>query len=201
MKPFTIQATGLFLLAAIISFPRVALADAPSITTYYQVCENLATGNGIQVPWTAKVLFSAFQAETATYPGSPSPVAFSIQQRCDAAAWLAEQLLDANDAATANDISYAIWQIFDFTAINGLGSGDQQQVMEYMETALDQNYNVVPPPGVYIYTPSPPGSQGVSGLRPEIPVPEASTLTHAAFDLVGLAAILIVVRRLIRWHA
>jgi hypothetical protein len=145
-----------------------------------------------------------------TYPGQPTPVDYTIQQQYDAVAWLAEQLLDGSilDTSYAAAIySYAIWQIFDSTAIDGyngdaLNAQEQSDVKSAMSAAFSATHLDYE---IYIYTPDPfDSSQEFLGIGshlptpydfPNTPVPEGSTLALLGFDLLSALAGIFLVRR------
>ena len=144
-----------------------------------------------------------------TFPGGPT-TDYTIQQQYDAVAWLAEQLLDGAVSPSSYDgaiDSYAIWQIFDPTAVDGYGGNaltsiEQADVASAMSAAFSASqldYQI------YIYTPDPlDSSQEFLGIGqkfntpyniPHSPVPEGSTLALFGFNSLALFGIVLFVRR------
>ena len=196
--------------------------NPPSVqgTPMNLVCDDFTTEISTGEIWSANVY--SIMDVTGTGPQkfqhTPNPVTipgvgtsdYTIQQQYNAVAWLAEQLLDGSlgDTSTSYQAaidSFAIWQIFDSTAVDGYGgnvlsSSEQTDVANEMLLAFSQtqlNYNV------YIYTPNPADSAqeflGISQnplTQPFIfPTPEGSTLTLLAFNSLALLGIVLFVRR------
>jgi hypothetical protein len=184
------------------------------------VCDDFTTDISIGHTWNAIVYqitqVTANGPQKFQHPSNPvtipgrSPTDYTIQQQYDAVAWLAEQLLDgslkAASYAAAID-SYAIWQIFDPTAVDGYGGAvltgqEQTDVATAMSAAFaarQLDYQM------YIYTPSPlSASQEFLGIAPlplakpfniPVPVPEGSTLAFLALDSLAVLGIMLFVRR------
>ena len=111
--------------------------------------------------------------------------------------------LPASSYTAAID-SYAIWQIFDLTAIDGydgnvLSPPEQADVRAAMTAAFSAtqlDYEI------YIYTPDPQTpSQDFLGIGQQLntpydfPVPEGSTVAFFVFNSLALAGIMAFVRR------
>lgn len=146
--------------------------------------------------------------------GSQSGLAssYTIAQQYEAAAELANEIMnDYQPGGTQNteDLSYAVWQIFDPSASNGLGSGDLTAVaadIVYAFNHLDTS------PDVTIFTPTSMPFQGLSdansgygtpqefiGITSNLhisSVPEAATASFLGFALLGISGAWIARRRL-----
>jgi hypothetical protein len=171
------------------------------------ICDDFTTDIGFGYSWKTNVYTLAdvtntgpqkfFSKPAVLFPTEGVTKAYTTQQEYDAVAWLAVQLLDPTKPLTAetqDDLSYAIWQIFDPTAVlgyqgtNPLSHADQAEVASWMTQAF-----AAPPVSeqIYIYTPNPSNiSQEFIGV-----VPEGSTLAHLAFDSLALLGIMFFVRR------
>jgi hypothetical protein len=130
---------------------------------------------------------------------SPSPASavtsglFANQADYDAVAWLAMQLvaLPLTDATDQAIYSYAIWTIFDPTAINSY-VGNTSDVTNLINEALSQNYSGA---GVTVWTPT----SWTSAGRPQefltVQTPEASLLASLAIDLSAVVGLVFLMRR------
>ena len=175
-------------------------------------------GNGTEFTGPPSYVYLA----NGTTPVQPSPLVpaqeYSIQQQYDAAAILVDELMNDYDTSggsqTTEDLSYAVWQIFDPSASAGLGSSDQAAVDSDLSNVFgDPNLLTdAAAVGITIYTPSPnvpPTVNGYTyGSAPQeflgvgllkvdttTSVPESSSPPLLAFNLLALTAIGLLGRR------
>ena len=156
--------------------------------------------------WTANVVqFSSLTSSGTPFAGvlfggsTFGGGSYSQLQAYDAVADLVGLLSNPPAGASVSDISYAIWDIFDPSASNGLPSADQTEAMALAGAALGQTYA----PGAFsnfeILTPASWTSN--SGLpddgRPQefILAPESPAPILLGADLLGLAALIFLYRR------
>ena len=212
--PVSMQLTGLrtgFSMGGVYTSPYEITINGK--VGVFLACDDFLTPIQLNYTWDATIHpLSAvagnakFQDAAVMYPDDPGPTTYSVQQKYSAAAWLAYQLLTNasiwNSPATAGEYSYAIWQIFDPTAVNGynipLTHDEKAMVKKYMQDAFAGTAST----SIYIFTPNPSTpSQEFIGFLPngitadEVSVPEGSILTFLAFDFLALPAILLFKRR------
>lgn len=123
---------------------------------------------------------------------------YSNAKAYDALAWLAVNLvgLSPSDPTLSADeaaYSYAIWTIFDPSAISDY-VGNPLTVDSLITEAFAANYSGA---GVTVWTPDPNKGPGNGGPQEFLTVqtPEAPSLANLAFDLTALLAGLFLVRR------
>ena len=171
------------------------------------ICDDFTTDISVGMSWTA----DAYTLSQVTPSGpqkftTPEWQGYTIQNEYDAAALLAEQLMqpsNMNDPALAGYYSYAIWTIFDPSAVNGYGAGNAltpaqvSQVDALRTTALaDAGAGQAPSGSVTLYTPNPlrASQEFLVVTTPEPPAP--ATL---GIDLLALAALIYLMRhRMVR---
>src|SRR5580698_9028701 len=145
---------------------------------------------------------SAVNGPLFTTPVTWNSQVYSNSQAYDALAWLAIKLvgLSASDPTLSADeaaYSYAIWTIFDPSAINDY-VGNQMTVDTLITEAFAANYSGA---GVTVWTPDPNKGPGNGGPQEFLTVqtPEAPSLANLAFDLTALlGAIFLMRRRMLR---
>ena len=179
--------------------PYTALINGVSTEV---ICDDYLNETYLNESWTA----------TETTVGSSATAMFGAanSQQYDEVAWLATQLLSGSSryctAATTDctaDIQYAIWDVFDGSASNGVGtSNDQANIAAWLSAAENNTYTTGEFSFVDIYTPT--GTPaGYSGPPQEFIVvdPPVSSPEPPALALLGVdfgciaAAILILARR------
>jgi hypothetical protein len=233
--PVTMQLTGLetgFFMGGVFTSPYKIQVDGGS--TLLLACDDYTTDIYIGYAWNATQYTLSdvadngpqkFHPTTVTYPGG-TQVVYTVQQMYGALGWLAEQLAtDPSVLATserAGEYSYAIWQVFDPSAIYGynrqaLTTDQQLQVSLLMQEAFSQggvssNYQVdifTPdfdtPSQEFIGISEKPQlfANGLPQLADDQPVgvPEGPTAAFLAVDLLGLSGIVFLLRRRIRRNA
>ena len=130
----------------------------------------------------------------------------SMQQAYDAAAWLAEELMqpsNMNNSQNAGNISYAIWSIFAPGAAVGLP--DANLINSIRIEALGKDYTGFNFSNVYVYTEIAGSATNCGGVGVTCPTnspqeflvvtPEASTPVILAFELLSLLGVVFFVRR------
>jgi hypothetical protein len=170
------------------------------------ICDDFADEVTGGEHWIATVNTSSTLSSTLWANGQPST---TYIPEYDEATWLASQLLNPTSACKysgeqtcAGDISYAIWAIFDPTALNNLlpkTSPDYENAVWWMSQAAS---NGVPPSsgidlhGFEILTPSPNVGPGNGGPQEFLyQTPEAPTSVLLGAGVLGLLALIVVFRR------
>jgi hypothetical protein len=171
------------------------------------ICDDFTTDISVGMSWTAN-MYTLSQV-TPSGPQkftTPEWQGYTIQNEYDAAALLAEQLMqppNMNNPALAGYYSYAIWTIFDPSAVDGYGAGNaltpaQVNHVDALRTSAlaDAAAGQAPSGAVSLYTPNPlKASQEFLVVRTPEP-PAAATL---GVDLLALAALTCLMRhRIVR---
>jgi len=170
------------------------------------ICDDFTTDISVGMSWTADMYtLSQITPSGPQKFTTPEWQGYTIQNEYAAAALLAEQLmqpLNMNNPALAGYYSYAIWTIFDPSAVNGyagnaLTSTQVNQVDLLRTSALaDASGGQAPSGSVTLYTPNPlrASQEFLVVSTPEPPAP--ATL---AVDLLALAAVVYLMRhRIVR---
>lgn len=174
------------------------------------ICDDFAADASVGQVWQATVTnMSALQGLTSpltTLLFGTTGTAYEQEETYMAAAWLAEDLVGVNQSTAAGqqeagELSFAIWGIFDSSALSYLSETDSADLPGVLSD-ISEAYSEIQLSGynepsdysnVYIYTPDPgDATQEFLAVRP---VPEPGTL--ALFGL-GLVAIVWVTRRRLR---
>ena len=171
------------------------------------ICDDFTTDISVGMTWTADT--NTLSQVTPSGPQkftTPEWQGYTIQNEYDAAALLAEQLMqpsNMNNPALAGYYSYAIWTIFDPSAVNGYGVGHaltptQVYDVDALRTSALANAagGQAPSGSVTVYTPNPlrASQEYLVVSTPEPPAP--ATL---GFDLLALAALVYLMRhRIVR---
>jgi len=186
--------------------PYQVLIGVGSTTPVYAICDDFSTDISVGDTWFA---IDNSLSSVGTGPlGGPQKFKtpdwpYTIQQEYDAAALLAEDLMqpsNMNDPTLAGEYSYAIWSIFDPDALNAVpnggtpGTGIQGIVESLVNTALaDAASGDTPDATVSIYTPTPNGAS--QEFLVVTPTPEASLLGTLGVELMALLGVVFVMRR------
>jgi len=206
--PVSMTLTGVYnsnnVMGGVYDSPYLATIGSSSTPTLV-ICDDFTTDISVGQSWSAYQ--NTLSAVTTSGPQkftTPDYSGLTIQQEYDAAALLAEDLLaNLNGANDPNSIlvgeySYAIWTIFDPSAITGyLGQLNnisiQTEIASLRNTAFSEVLaGVTPSATVSIYTPKPlTASQEFLVVN----TPEASTLAILIVDVLGLAGVVFVLRR------
>lgn len=157
------------------------------------ICDDYVDESFINESWTANVTTLANLSGTK-WGGLPNATTLYEE-----AAWLTEQLVTASPSQ-AGDIQFAIWAIFDPSAINGLTSGDQMAVENLIMQAQNQSYWAGEFNNILIYTantndPILCNGQACANTPPQeflVDTPEPGVF---ALVLIGLSAIAIGIGR------
>lgn len=153
------------------------------------VCDDFVDESYVYESWTANVSTLADLSNTKWGSLSDSTTLY------EEAAWLTEQLVTA-PSSQAGDIQFAIWTIFDPSAMNGLSASDQKTVECLIEQAQSQDFTTEEFAGILIYTadtndPILCNGQACANTPPQeflVYTPEPGEL---ALLLIGLSAIAI----------
>jgi len=208
----TLTSAGSNILNGVYVNPYTANINGVSTTV---ICDDYADESGINESWTATVTnFSNLSNTRNTTKWGLT----SAQQTQDyeEAAWLTLQLLNPNttcpntNADCTGDISYAIWQIFDSSAFGALGTSSPTNYnllnaqywlglaqSEYNNHQLSlgefSNFLVYSPTGNYQNCPTTPCTPPQEFFS--ITASESPTLVMLGTDLLGLLALIVVLRR------
>jgi hypothetical protein len=184
-------------LGGVYTSPYIAAIGNPAVTTTV-ICDDFLDDTYFNESWTAfvtnlsqldspatpntTVLWGqSGSVATATYDTSGNSIATSLSQ-ADAyitAALLAEELLPLSPSSqAAQDLSFAMWGLFDPAALNSLSGADLTNAQKYITNAVSQAslYTLADFSNVTIYTydPPPPGGTGVTptcGINTPCPGP------------------------------
>jgi PEP-CTERM motif len=165
-------------------------------------CDDFLTEVGVGLIWQATVTnMSALQglsSPLSTLKFDTTGSASAQQLAYMEEAWLAERIGATNQSTaagelTAEELSYAMWTIFDPTAISDVPSADQSAVNDDINDAYNQVKGDDPDDfaNVYIFTPDGPGTPPKDASQEYLavfPVPEPATLSLFAAGLAALAA-------------
>lgn len=170
------------------------------------ICDDFTTDISVGMSWTADM--NTLSQVTGSGPQkftTPDWQGYTIQNEYAAAALLAEQLMqpsNMNNPALAGYYSYAIWTIFDPSAVNGYAGNaltptQVNQVDALRTSALaDASGGQAPSGSVTLYTPNPlrASQEFLVVSTPEPPAPATW-----AIDLLALAAVVYLMRhRMVR---
>jgi hypothetical protein len=175
------------------------------------LCDDFYDDVYVPSSWTATVVTEANAATDGLFSPSPTGThpAANPTLAYEEVAWLAQQLYHPGGAVTADavpgdldgDISWAIWNIFDPGAANGLPTADYNAVVALTGLAATDapggNYS-----DVTFYVPVAGTCTGCANSaygQEFVTVPEAPSLANLGFDLtVMLGAVFVVRRNLLR---
>jgi hypothetical protein len=157
------------------------------------ICDDYVDESFINESWTANV--TTLSNLSGTKWGGLADATTLYEE----AAWLTEKLVTASSSDAA-DIQYAIWAIFDPSAINGLSSGDQTTIQTLIMDAQNQTYWAGEFNNILIYTantndPILCNGQACANTPPQeflVDTPEPGAF---ALVLIGLSAIAIGIGR------
>lgn len=162
------------------------------------ICDDYSDESFLNETWTANVSTLADLSNTKWGGLSNATTLY------EEAAWLTEQLVTASPSQ-AGDIQFAIWAIFDPSAINGLSAGDQATVVGLISQAQGQTFWAGEFSNILIYTantndPILCNGQACANTPPQefmVDTPEPGAL---ALLSLGLSVIAIGVRRKKSWN-
>lgn len=173
------------------------------------ICDDFGTDSYIGEKWTANVStvsnpttakFSASNVQQSTNPttGFTGLGSLTTQQAYDAVASLATQLLGVSSSSQqAIILSYAIWEVFDFSGVESqLGSTNSVFLAAYAdaEAALKSSYTGGEYSNVLIYTSTTGTPQEFISVG-TVSTPEAPSPVILAIDLFALGIIVLLFRR------
>jgi hypothetical protein len=110
------------------------------------VCDDFADESYLNESWTANVFTFANLSGTKWAGLANSTTLY------EEAAWLTDQLANAPQPE-AGDIQFAIWAIFDPSALNSLSSSQQTDVEKWISMAQNQTFTPGEFANILIYTP------------------------------------------------
>jgi hypothetical protein len=162
------------------------------------VCDDYADDSYLNESWSASVTNSSSLGSTKWQ--SPSGY--------NEAAWLITQMMNSSNQTTVGEIQYAIWGIFDSSAITNLTNFNTTygQAAQGWITMAAANSNT----NFLVYTFDPVAGKPTCGGGPcptpgppqeflVVPAPESPFLITLAGYMLGLALIAVVLRRRIVW--
>lgn len=161
------------------------------------ICDDFADESYLNESWTANV--TTLADLTGTKWGGLSNATTLYEE----AAWLTEQLATASPSQ-AGDIQFAIWALFDPSAINGLSSGDQTIVECLITQAQNQTFWSGEFANILIYTantddPILCNGQACANTPPQEFIVDTPEPGELALLLIGLSVIAIGARRKKSW--
>jgi hypothetical protein len=170
--------------------PYVATIDGVSTPI---ICDDYVDESFLNESWTANITTLANLSGTKWGGLSNATTLY------EEAAWLTEKLMVASPSQ-APDIQFAIWAIFDPSAVNGLSLADQTTVAGLVMQAQSQSFTTSEFANVLIYTPNTTdpilcNGQACADTPPQefmVVTPEPGAL---ALLLIGLSAIALGTRR------
>jgi PEP-CTERM motif len=149
----------------------------------YFVCDDFHTETHVGETWTATETNAGALNWTEKFAGETYKVGgqtYDTQQLYDAAGWLVNDLLvgsNVHNHAAQGDLSFAIWDIFDGTAANGV-------VLTDIEDAFGAVKGGYVASNVEVFTADPPS--GAQEFMVPVSVPEPMTLALFAVGLAGV---------------
>jgi PEP-CTERM motif len=175
--------------------PYVATIDGVSTPI---ICDDFADESYLNESWTANV------TTLANLSGTKWGGLNNATTLYEEAAWLTEQLVNAPQSQ-AGDIQFAIWAIFDPSAIDGLSAGDQTTVENLITQAEGETFWAGEFSNILIYTadmndPILCNGQACANTPPQeflVDTPEPGAL---ALLSLGLSVIAIGARRKKSWN-
>ncbi|MGB9458955.1 MAG: hypothetical protein WCB12_23125 [Bryobacteraceae bacterium] len=196
-------------LGGVYTSPYVASING---TSTYVICDDFLNDISIGDVWQAYQ--NPLSSVTSSGPQmftTPDYSPYTIQQEYDAAAILAEDVLNTflSNSPLAEEYSFAIWTLFDPAAINGYGGNtlsvsQQNLALGFMNSALAQAATSGAPSGVNVTIYTPDGSitggpDGGKGLTAQeflvISTPEASLSATLGVSLASLVGLIFLMRR------
>jgi len=167
------------------------------------ICDDFFTEVHAGQTWSADVYTLSDIGTSGPQKFTGAPVPYTIQQEYNAAGLLAEDLMASlNDPTLVGEYSYAIWTLFDPSAIWGhdgsatnpyLTPTQQDDVNTLRTAALTAVLQgVTPSDSIFIYTPDP---KNASQEFLVVKTPEASVLVFLALDLAALLGLALLIRR------
>ncbi len=167
-----------------------AINGSTTITT--AVCDDFSDDIYVGESWKANVYsFSSLNASSPTVLFGVNGSASQLQDY-EEAAWLVEQMYNPANAASISNISYAIWGIFEPSALS-----NDPSAQAWINSAATQTYSTGEFSNFEILTPIS-GTQPAGDGRPQeflVMTPESSAPILFAADLLGLATLIFLFRR------
>jgi hypothetical protein len=191
--PMLLTGAGSNVMGGVYVGPYTATANGASTQV---VCDDFADESYLNESWNASVTNFSSLASTKWQ----SPLGYNE------AAWLMLQMLGSTNQTTVGEIQYAIWGIFNSSAIPSLGANTPygQAAQAWITEADEQKYTTGEFSNFLIYTPVPGTATCGGGPCPTagppqeflaMHVPDSPFLNTLAVDMLGLALIALVLRR------
>lgn len=162
------------------------------------ICDDFADESYLPETWTAydTNLSSLSPSTTDSYLKWGADVNTSLNlgqaQEYAVAAYLITELLTPNTGLNNNDLSFAIWGLFDQQAFSSIGGSDLTNAQSYLAQAISANPSASSYTNVNIYSYVPgSGVTNCGGCNPPpqefitVAMPEASSLTLSCTYLLG----------------
>ncbi len=163
-----------------------------STTFTTAVCDDFNDQVYVGESWKVNVYsFSSLNASTPTVLFGVNGSAGQLQDY-DEAAWLVEQMYKPANAASTSNISYAIWGVFEPSALR-----NDSSAQAWINSAASQTYSTGEFSNFEILTPIS-GTQPFGDGRPQeflVKTPESSAPILFGADLMGLATLIFLFRR------
>lgn len=169
------------------------------------ICDDFGTESSINETWNAYVTsVNGVTSPYAKFSGANvTQASVSTQQAYDAVAALATEILSLNPSSSqAIELSFAIWDIFDYSGVNswlntpsyGVSSTFINDVNLDALNALDATYTAGAYSNVYIYSSTTGSPQEFIAVGP-VSSPEPSTIAILVVDMFAVGALILLVRR------
>lgn len=160
------------------------------------ICDDFADESYLNDPWQASV-YTYSDLSQALWASSN---ASNYTTLYDEAAWLAEQMLLPANQSQIGEIQFAIWGVFDSSAISELSSysgTDGSEAQNWLNDAASNTYYVGEFSNVTVYTPDPTNKIGKNVAQEFLVVgaPEPSQVATLAADLLLFVVAVMVLRR------